>query len=1015
MCYKLKKKLVLIFIGWFSQFSVAYSQKYPAFLLNEKDGLDDNVVQSIAVDHKGFLWIGTKRGLSRYDGNGFKNYHKSDGLAGENIKAIAVDDNNRIFVGCCSEGITILKDGKVQRTIKISNPHENSIRNFLWDSKGQCLVFGTEWGLYLLRDSAFTKVKVSCEHEQDDKGWKTSIVTLKRYKGRIFFTVYGKHSPGLYELILDPDSLENSKSVPFYCRKDFWALTFYKDKILATSDTFLYCFSLSGEKAGNEILYADKNLKKWRNLFLLPDNGIMVSRFFPPHDRSVIFNVAEKKIEEFPWIMPDEHIYTVFVDSTQKIVWVGTSNGILALEKSPFSYYETVGLGDVVDKGFWKGNLYILQKDGIYVLKDGGVEKIISREQIRRVLREKVRRYFRNNKGRMDSILARPLSLRNFVTDENILYLNTSIGSIEIPDMMTYQPFCCGRFITTDEGVYHFRDYKNIYFYQNGDLSKKRKFFPKDKVMLNVSLLRGRDGMVYMPTYFHGIFAARGDRLYHLDKNIGEVDATLKDADVDSKGDLWVISGEGNLFHLTFHDSLILLNMFNRFNSPLVGEDLKWLKFRNGLLYLATNKGLNVFSEEDLHSEKLQKYWFYNKNNGYLDYSTYNPVPGEGEYIFVNTKKQLLRIGPPDFEEKDEKIVIREVSVDGEKMNNELFLEGKTNNYSHKTRNIHLVFFLMKYPSDRNVKYKYRINNGPWIDNNHVTISYPKPGEYRISLAAKDLETNKLYHKELSVGISSPLWHRWWFDVFSLIVAFGGVAFFFKKRYEHVRKEEEEKNRMRRESAGLRIQALQMQMNPHFIFNALNTIQSAVLQKEKEDVLNFIGDLSIVIRENLENVSKDYIPLSEEIAFLQKYVSIERFILGKKLDVDFYISVPDPDNLLIPPMLIEPLVENSIKHGIQPKKEGGEIDIWIEERVGFLLVTIKDNGIGRKKAMEFSQQTHRGKGILLLKTRLRYLNQKNNTSTYRIEYEDLYEKGKPAGTEVRLYLQIIQREGRPKE
>jgi LytS/YehU family sensor histidine kinase len=202
-------------------------------------------------------------------------------------------------------------------------------------------------------------------------------------------------------------------------------------------------------------------------------------------------------------------------------------------------------------------------------------------------------------------------------------------------------------------------------------------------------------------------------------------------------------------------------------------------------------------------------------------------------------------------------------------------------------------------------------------------------------------------------------------------------------------------------------------MSPHFIFNTLNTIQAAVMNKSKEDTLDFIGDLSLVIRENLESVSEDYIPLSREISFLQRYAGVERFRLGEKIKIEFIISVEDTERLLVPPMLIQPLLENSIKHGLLPRREGGEIEVKIDQELEYLLVTVRDNGIGRAKARELVEaKKHQSRGIDLLKKRLDYLNLKNKTNAFRIVFEDLFEEGHPAGTVVRLYLQIIRRKDR---
>jgi LytS/YehU family sensor histidine kinase len=172
---------------------------------------------------------------------------------------------------------------------------------------------------------------------------------------------------------------------------------------------------------------------------------------------------------------------------------------------------------------------------------------------------------------------------------------------------------------------------------------------------------------------------------------------------------------------------------------------------------------------------------------------------------------------------------------------------------------------------------------------------------------------------------------------------------------------------------------MRSQMNPHFIFNALNSVNSFIAVNDERNANRYLTEFSALMRSVLENSDEDFIPLTKEIELLELYVKLEHNRFKEKFDytisVDKNISL---DQFSIPPMLLQPYIENAIWHGLRYRKEKGNLEISIKKRdEETVLVIIKDNGIGRKKSQELktkNQLKQKSKGMSTIKNRVAILN-----------------------------------------
>jgi LytS/YehU family sensor histidine kinase len=204
---------------------------------------------------------------------------------------------------------------------------------------------------------------------------------------------------------------------------------------------------------------------------------------------------------------------------------------------------------------------------------------------------------------------------------------------------------------------------------------------------------------------------------------------------------------------------------------------------------------------------------------------------------------------------------------------------------------------------------------------------------------------------------------------------------------------------------------LRQQMNPHFIFNTLNSIQYYMYQHDKLATNNYLTKFSSLMRKVLDNSQHTSVPLSDELSALNLYLELESIRFKDKFE--YKINVDDEiDPLMhkIPTMLIQPYVENSICHGLIPKEGKGYVNVDLKLNSEFILCTIEDNGIGREAAKERDQKreaNHNSLGTRITKSRLELVNELYGTSLQTL-YTDLKsENGEPTGTRVEIHIPII--------
>ena len=279
------------------------------------------------------------------------------------------------------------------------------------------------------------------------------------------------------------------------------------------------------------------------------------------------------------------------------------------------------------------------------------------------------------------------------------------------------------------------------------------------------------------------------------------------------------------------------------------------------------------------------------------------------------------------------------------------------------------------------------------------------PGTYVFRVRAKvGKEDWRKQEAAFTIVIAPPFWQTRWFLI-TIIGSVIAIVLFFYIRYVISKKQKEkEKAIHEKELVELEAKALRAQMNPHFVFNSLNSIKSLINKNENETAANYLTTFSKLIRSLFQNSDKREVSLKEELETCQLYTQLERMRFGDKVEFVFDIDETiDLKDFKVPALILQPFIENAIWHGLMPKESGGKVTISVKRIDGIIQCIIDDNGIGREQSKKLSPQyetTHQSKGIGLTQSRLeldKILNERED-KIYIIDKES--ENGKPEGTKV---------------
>jgi two-component sensor histidine kinase len=287
-----------------------------------------------------------------------------------------------------------------------------------------------------------------------------------------------------------------------------------------------------------------------------------------------------------------------------------------------------------------------------------------------------------------------------------------------------------------------------------------------------------------------------------------------------------------------------------------------------------------------------------------------------------------------------------------------------------------------------------------------ITYTNLDPGEYILKVQARNGDQVAAREElRLNISITPPLWTRPWFMILSilllLLLVVTAVILIIRKQNRKERMEAEREKEM----LELQLKSIRSQINPHFTFNAINSIGSFIYSNDPDKTYDYFTKFSKLIRHTLQSTDRLYVPLEEEIDFIRTYLELESVRFKKKFDFTVEVDKRIDLKVMVPKMILHTHTENAIKHGLINKDEEGRLEIRVEQQDNALVFIVRDNGIGRLKSAGISKySTHRGLKIIeqLFDLHFRIYHQKITQ-----QITDLYdENNNPSGTEVRIMYPV---------
>ncbi|GAB5555244.1 MAG: hypothetical protein Sapg2KO_48350 [Saprospiraceae bacterium] len=326
-------------------------------------------------------------------------------------------------------------------------------------------------------------------------------------------------------------------------------------------------------------------------------------------------------------------------------------------------------------------------------------------------------------------------------------------------------------------------------------------------------------------------------------------------------------------------------------------------------------------------------------------------------------------------------------------------------------RSIDLTFALTnRYLFDQ-VSMEYQLNGKEWSaieDPNKISIHKLVKGKNTVKLRAQTNHTT-IAERNLIIKVDFPFYKTFWFYFGLTTILLGLGAAFGRYKIAHIRKEERLKANFNKKLAVTESMALRSQINPHFIFNTLNSIKYYAIAKSPSETGEFINRFSALIRQVLENSKQHLIPLGEEISTLNNYIEVEKLRFRNAFESKIIVDPAiDQDFCMIPPSLTQPFVENSIWHGLMHKEGHKKLEIRFTQNENIILCQIIDNGIGRLAAKKInkSKTSKSSLGMQITKDRIEHLQTLYGIQSH-FEIIDLYDdEGLAKGTEVSISFSI---------
>jgi ligand-binding sensor domain-containing protein len=964
-----------------------------------KNSLPNNMVQSLFTDSHGIVWIGTAKGLAYYDyqSNSFRSFFYSDkdenSLPSDVIFVINEDVYSILWIGT-NKGLCSFdkKNNRFQRFVH--NDHSNSISgNYIND-----IEFAPDGKMWITTSNGLncldlsTKKFTSFFNDPNNNGTLSgnnlSKMAIDKF-GNLWTSVYQTLTLECFDTKTNrtkhfTNFLEKQKHIPSNSLRDIfidnsgrlWIGTNAAGLILFLPDKNVY-YEYQAD------LLDQKKLQSNRIAGIFQDQSGMIwlstftgaERFNPDESKFILYRFPSNSSETLAY----KSARAISEDSAYRL-WIGSSNGVYVLDRNTgiFTNYQ------------WKQNdPYSLNNNDVYSLccdrsanmwvgTDGGLN-----------LFDPVRKNFHEVYVQQDTFKGASC-VNRIVSDINgDLLVGSSAGL----------------------SVYNFKN-DSVYELLNNATR---------------TVLEDKRGILWIGTRTDGLIKYNRrtkelERFTNISDDTSSIAANfVLSITQDHSGQIWL----GTISGLCrFDEATGKFSTFTEKNGlPNISVTQLMVDDKNRI-WMGTNRGISMLNESRTAftnydpGDGLQG-WEFNPGSAFKTHDGYFCYSGKNGFNLFHPDSIRANKNKPA-------VTLKRIMIFDKALDIISYADLKSLKLSYKQSFFSFEFAALNYDHPEKNQYAYQLigfdKKMVQLGTNRV-VNYTNvpPDSYTLKVIASN--NDGVWNEtgiELKIVITPPFWATWWFKTIVLLVFIGAVFLFFKLRENRIRKEQARQTAINKQIAEIRMIALRGQMNPHFIFNSLNSIQHFITTRDKEEALNYLSKFSKLIRKILENSRENTVSISNEVQLLELYIQLEQLRFGNKFD--YHIAIDeniDMENTEIPPLLIQPYIENAILHGLINKNGKGDLWLSLERNNGMLICKIEDNGIGRARSQEIEQgkvSRHRSLGIKVTEERISGLFE---LLDYKMEVitEDLFElkqaseeKPQPAGTRVTISIPVKEEE-----
>jgi ligand-binding sensor domain-containing protein len=944
-------------------------------------GLPFAQVFTIHQDKNGFLWSGAYGGLSRFDGKSFKNFTPQNGLANYWVTSISSDTAGNLWIGTIT-GLSFFDGRNFKNFYREDGLPDNYINAVCVDKNGQVWV-GTNKGLAYFTGSRFIEVPFNSYNP-------IIINALFPARGG---SVWVATNSGAYQFSSTSKSLISS-----------WR---FKDGLCDSVVTSIE------QTADGKVFLGTQN-----GLSLL-ENG-----------KIICYAGAQG--------LPDNSISGLAYDFLGNL-WIGTPQGLSLFSGKGFKHYRIddsfngnriLAIFRDRELNIWLGTYNGLYKYSGYQFVSYSTEAGLCSEFVFPVLRDKAGILWvgtdnglnRMSNGKFDKITTADGLSGNSINDmalgpDGQLYIGTGKG-LSVYDGKNFKNYFGKKAgLLSDSvtavwvepnGKAWLGGHNGVSLMENGKITT----FPLGPPDANFDvwdIYADSKGRIWFGTYKGGVFMFDGKNFRDMKKELGLKTTSIFGTVEDNYGNIFLGGFEGVY---VYNEKLIdKIDEGSGLSSNLVYT--LGLSNNKKFLWVGTNQGINRLDLEKYNKEKKTDLLHFGKEEGFI----FGESNSNGFWedpdgsLWFGTVGGLIHYISPLQETKTPKSITH---ITGIKLFYADTLLPQKVELPHDQNNISFNFVGICFSNPNKVRYKFILEGfdpdwSPETGKNEASYANLPPGKYSFKvISSNHLGEWNTHPKTFSFTILTPWWKTVWFRIFLALFIVLAVVAGIRIRIKQVELREKNKTLL----ASLELKALRAQMNPHFIFNALNSIQSFIITSNEEGATTYLNKFARLIRSILNTSEKSRVSLEEELEALKLYIELEALRFEGRFDYE--IKVAEALNLdfyEIPTLLLQPYVENAILHGLVPLQgKKGKLEIQIDLHGDLLICCIRDNGIGRKASLEmrrkYMKPGYRSFGMSITKDRLELLNlsHKARMSVTVTDLEDDF--GEPQGTQVDIYIPI---------